>query len=446
MSATIATLIQTLGEAIQQELSSAEVRAKAAEADAESFRQLRTALAGYLLPQPVASVPANDEGRVEAVAHPRTSVSDDHLLSVMDEEWMTAGQIQTAISGKGLKIAEGTVYNRMRKLAMARPDTIEATKKPERWRLRGGHEKPEKQEKSVRRSCKVESIATTVFHPPAVQHSNDNPAKVYAPTLWHGDCLDLMPQIPDESVDLILADLPYGVSRHHIDVRIDMERLWAEYRRLIKPTGNIVLFAQQPFTTTLINAAPDLFAYSLVWSKSHTTGFPHAASKPLRQHEDILVFTRGTNISAKRSSRRSTYNPQNVVEVPRTGKPKRALRYLNSDISGRHEGDEYLALTNCPRSILHFPKRRSSGREIVHPYAKPLDLLQYLIRTYSNEGETVLDNAMGGGSTLIAAMNTGRYSIGVEKDQKWFKAAASRCLTQITEIRKRSSNKHKSCA
>lgn len=236
-----------------------------------------------------------------------------------------------------------------------------------------------------------------------------------------------MKTLPDNSVDLILADLPYGTTGLDIDRPIPLSELWVEYRRILrKPHGNIVLFGSQPFTSKLVNSADDIFRHALVWEKNKATGFQHASAKPMKRHEDILVFSFGVNISERRTARRATYNPQGVVEVTKKAQGVSNVAFLAKAIRGHEKGTEFEGLTNCPDTILRFPKDKRLKGEVVHPFAKPLALLEYLIRTYSNEGEVVLDNTMGSGSTGVAALNTGRRFIGIEKDQKWFEVARGR--------------------
>jgi DNA modification methylase len=250
-------------------------------------------------------------------------------------------------------------------------------------------------------------------------------------TIYQGDCLEVMKTLPDDSVDLILADLPYGTTGLNIDRPLPLDELWAEYRRIIKkPHGNIVLFGSQPFTSKLVNSAEDIFRHSLVWEKNKPTGFQHASAKPLKRHEDILVFSCGVNISEKRTKRRATYNPQGVIQVTKKAQGVSKVTYLSKAVRGHTAGADYVGLTNCPDDIIRIGKdKRVKGKE-THPFAKPVALLEYLIRTYSNAGEVVLDNTMGSGSTGVAALNTGRQFIGIEMNAKWFDVARQRIETE----------------
>lgn len=245
-----------------------------------------------------------------------------------------------------------------------------------------------------------------------------------ATELHHGDCLKLMPSIPDGSVDMILADLPYGVTQNKWDVPIPMQPLWDQYRRIVKPNGAIVLTATQPFASALITAAADLFRYDLVWEKSRITGFLNSNRMPLRAHELVLVFYKNL----------PTYNPQRIKLNSPSFKSKGSANRLTTSYgdfdptvsTGSPDG------TGFPRSIFNvryepdFFDSSVGGSRMTHPTQKPASLMEYLIRTYTNEGETVLDNCMGSGTTGVAAVRCGRRFIGIEMDARYFEAAKSR--------------------
>ncbi len=236
--------------------------------------------------------------------------------------------------------------------------------------------------------------------------------------------------LPDASIDLALLDLPYGITRTSFDPVIDVEAHMNELRRIITDRGAIVCFATQPFTTRLINAGLDIFKQSLVWEKPQGTGFAQARQRHLKCHEDILVFSKGTVIGGERSKRKMTFNPQGAVEVERVLR-KRNTKYMN-DVRSTAIGRRYMALTNCPRSVLRFSKD-SKG----HSFAKPIALLEYLVRTFSNDNNVVLDHTMGSGSTGVAAYRTGRRFIGAENgflkdDTSIFKIAECRINAELT--------------
>ncbi len=231
--------------------------------------------------------------------------------------------------------------------------------------------------------------------------------------LRKGDCLELMRNIPDKSIDAIICDLPYGTTACKWDTIIPFEPLWEQYKRVIKNNGAIVLFASQPFTSALIMSNPKMFKYSLVWDKVAATNPMLAKKQPMRSHEDITLFY----------DKQPTYIPQMTdgVKWNRAGKKKH-----NTDTLGRSVlfmGDDK-SETRYPKSILTFSNADKTKNS--HPTQKPVALLEYLIMTYTNEGETVLDNTMGSGTTGVACVNTNRNFIGMELDDKYFEIAEAR--------------------
>lgn len=231
-----------------------------------------------------------------------------------------------------------------------------------------------------------------------------------------------MQKLPDHSIDLILADLPYAKTHNHWDSLIPFDSLWEQYNRIIKDRGAIILFGQTDFSAQLIMSNPKMFRYTLVWDKVRTTGFLNARRMPLRKHEDILVFYK----------KLPTYNPQMVEGgEPSHSRGKKWAGKGNAQDDGRiygkyqHDYDAPSSHTNLkyPTSILKFSNKVQGN---VHPTQKPVDLLEYLIKTYSNEGDIVLDNTMGSGSTGVAALNTGRRFIGMEIEDKYFEIAKQR--------------------
>jgi DNA modification methylase len=244
--------------------------------------------------------------------------------------------------------------------------------------------------------------------------------------LMNGDCLQLMDTVPDKSVDMILADLPYGTTANKWDSPIDAAKLWEHYKRIIKPDGVIVLFAAQPFTTHLISSNLDMWRYNWVWQKESGSNFLNSHYEPLKITEDICVFSFASVGSL--SKNKIKYNPQGLVEVniQKKNKPNSKFRenfgygggnnLLNSD---KEFTQKY---TNYPTNILRFDRDKDG----FHPTQKPVELLEYLIRTYSNEGEVVMDNTMGSGSTGVAAVNLGRDFIGIEMNTDYFNIAKQR--------------------
>lgn len=223
--------------------------------------------------------------------------------------------------------------------------------------------------------------------------------------LMQGDCLELMNEIPDQSVDMILCDLPYGTTQNKWDSVIPFEPLWVQYKRICK--GAIVLTATQPFTSALVLSNSRDFRYEMVWEKSSVTGHLNAHRRPMRTHEDVLVF----------SDFAPPYYPQDLKPYGKTAK-----RGNNGTNFGKSKTENHQEFTNYPRSII----RIANDSKPVHPTQKPVALMEYLIRTYTNEGETVMDNCMGSGTTGVACMNTGRKFIGMEQDAKYFEIAQKR--------------------
>ena len=229
--------------------------------------------------------------------------------------------------------------------------------------------------------------------------------------LYQGDCLEIMPTLQAGSVDLVLCDLPYGTTQNKWDVVIPFEPLWAVYSRACK--GAIVLTAAQPFTSALVMSNVANFRYAWVWDKANASGFLNAKRQPLRQTEDVCVFYRA----------QPTYNP--VMET--RGKPRIKGGYNKpggSENYGEFHNTQKLSNEYYPTNLLHVSNAQRKGR--THPTQKPVALMEYLIRTYTNPGDTVLDNCMGSGTTGVACVQTGRKFIGIEKDEKYFEIAKQR--------------------
>lgn len=230
--------------------------------------------------------------------------------------------------------------------------------------------------------------------------------------LMKGDCLERMKEIPDGSVSMILTDPPYGTTACKWDSVIDLDLMWDQLKRIIKPNGAIVMTAAQPFTTTLIASNMKMFKYCWVWEKNRPTGSQHARNRPMSKHEDITVFSLAPmgHISQLKD-RRMAYNPQGVVSTGRK-KTVKGKGFHGNHIGARPNqvGNEYDVFTGFPDTILKFSKDESH----VHPTQKPVELMEYMIKTYTNEGETVLDFTFGSGATIKAARNLNRKVIGIE--------------------------------
>lgn len=217
-----------------------------------------------------------------------------------------------------------------------------------------------------------------------------------------GDCLELMRDIPDKSVDMILCDLPYGTTACKWDTIIPFEPLWEQYRRIIKDNGAIVLTASQPFTSALVMSNPKMFKCEWIWQKTRFSNQMQAKILPLKIHESVLVFSRG----------KTNYYPQGLVKF---GKLTKQGKKVTDNIGGGERKTEYFQeFTNYPKSIQEF--KNETG---MHPTQKPVALFEYLIKTYTNEGDIILDNCAGSGTTAIARMNTGRNYILMEKEEKY---------------------------
>jgi DNA modification methylase len=230
-----------------------------------------------------------------------------------------------------------------------------------------------------------------------------------------GGCLEKMKDIPDGSVDMVLCDLPYGTTACKWDTVISLESLWEQYNRVIKNKGAIVLTAAQPFTTALIASNYKMFHHSWVWDKKFAANFPQAKRQPLRIHEDIVVF--GTTPS---------YYPQMTKrDVPiKKGANKGAVIFGGVSGLGRDDYKGKVYNEKYPETVLRFSSR--DEQRGLHPTQKPVSLMEYLIKTYTKQGETVLDNTMGSGTTGVACVNTGRNFIGIELDEGYFKIAEKR--------------------
>ena len=238
--------------------------------------------------------------------------------------------------------------------------------------------------------------------------------------LKQGDCLELMKQIPDHSIQLVCSDPPFGTTSIAWDNVIDFGKMWQQYERILAPKGIIVLFGSQPFSAQLICSKLDWFRYELVWNKNKCGSPGLAKKRPMKVHENILVFYKDAG---------GTYNPQMEKGDPYARKSKNPEGYVgrkNDHGYGMKPRTEFENKgTRYPKSIVNI-SRDFSAQQQVHPTQKPVPLMEWLINTYSNEGDTVLDNCMGSGSTGVACVNTDRSFIGMEYDTEYFKIAKDR--------------------
>ncbi len=237
--------------------------------------------------------------------------------------------------------------------------------------------------------------------------------------LLHGDCLELMKDIPDKSIDCIICDLPYQVTACKWDVMLPFDKLWEQYERIIKDNGNIILFGSEPFSSYLRLSNIKMFKYDLIWEKNKSTGFLNVKKQPLNNYEVISVFY----------NKKPTYNPQmsQADKIYKRGYVKRDkdLNLQQSDCYG--EQKSFYQIDNglrYPKRIIYFNNNFTNKQ--LHPTQKPVELLEYLIKTYTNENEIILDNCMGSGTTGVACINTNRQFIGMELDNKYFEIAKQR--------------------
>ena len=237
-----------------------------------------------------------------------------------------------------------------------------------------------------------------------------------------GDCLEVMKTIESGSVDAIICDIPYGTTDCKWDSVIPFDLLWEQYNRIIKDNGAVVLFGSQPFTSVLVNSNIKMFKYEWIWEKDGGSNFATVKYMPMKEHENILVFGKG----------KIKYNEQRQERIgSRKGKKTTTTDSGRKDsVYGTQKGGKTFDVPKlrCPRSIQRFNRERGQ-----HPTQKPLDLLEYLVKTYSNENDTILDNTIGSGTTMLACKNLNRNGIGIEKDETYFKIAEDRVNKIDTE-------------
>jgi len=237
--------------------------------------------------------------------------------------------------------------------------------------------------------------------------------------IYNMDCLEGMKYIDDKSIDMILCDLPYGTTKCKWDIVIPFEPLWEQYERIIKDNGAIVLFGSQPFTSALVMSNLKLFRYEWIWQKTLATNFMLVKKQPAKKHENILVFYK----------KQPTYNPQMEIGKPYKDKPRKRTVGIHGNAETikkaiNNEGTRY------PSSVQLFSNGNNRN---VHPTQKPVELCEYLIKTYTNENELVLDNCIGSGTTAIACINTNRNFIGFELDKEYYEIAKNRINKHIID-------------
>lgn len=235
--------------------------------------------------------------------------------------------------------------------------------------------------------------------------------------IYNGNCLEIMKMLPDKNIDMILCDLPYGITNCEWDKELDIIKLWKEYERIIKDNSAIILTASQPFSSKLVISNLKMFKYEWIWEKSKASGYLNSKRMPLIASEHILVFYKTPPI----------YNPQKSCGVPYN--KGTAIRPTNVYGKQTKAVEVKSAGERLPRNIIYFRTAESEGG--LHPTQKPIALFEYLIKTYTNEGMLVLDNCIGSGTTGVAAKNTNRDFIGIELNEKYAKIAANRCNVEL---------------
>lgn len=249
--------------------------------------------------------------------------------------------------------------------------------------------------------------------------------------LYHGDCLEVMKEIPDGSVDSIIADPPYGTTACKWDSAIDLNLMWYQLKRIIKQNGAIVLFGQEPFSSFLRCSNVEQFKYDFYWRKTRPSGFTNAKLKPLKDIEVITVFSSGA--TANGSASNMPYYPQGILEVNEEWSRPTIYYGVDGNINPTRKNSKLNRVqthTGYPRQVLDYANPNNNS---LHPTQKPVDLMEYLIKTYTQENESVLDFTMGSGTTGVACINTNRKFIGIEQDQKYFDIASKRIVDRQQE-------------
>jgi len=246
-------------------------------------------------------------------------------------------------------------------------------------------------------------------------------------TLIHGDCMDYMKDLPDNSIDMVFADLPYNMTANKWDSIIDMDKLFNEYERIVKKSGALVFTASQPFTSILVMQKPKWFKAEWIWVKNAGSNFGSVKHVPMKEHESILIFSNGGG--------KTTYNP--IMQERAKSGAKRVKTTVNYNTKTNNYGESLHGKESSERPDLRYPSsvqhwNRERG---IHPTQKPVGLVKYFVRTYTHEGEVVLDNVMGSGTTAIACQSTRRCFIGIEIDKDYYDAAVKRFKNHVTQLR-----------
>lgn len=245
--------------------------------------------------------------------------------------------------------------------------------------------------------------------------------------IYNEDCLEGMKRIPDASIDMILCDLPYGTTGNNWDKMIPADKLWEQYNRIAKPDAAIVLFSSGRFTQKLIMSNEPMFRYKWIWVKNKKTNFINAKNRPLAAYEEICIFSKG--VTATHCKNRMKYFPQGLK--PYNKVQRASATKFDTLIGARpsHKSEVFQAWTNYPCDVLFF----KSPSKYSHPSEKPIELIEYLVKTYTNEGELILDNCMGSGTTAVACINTNRHFLGFELEKEYFELACKRIANAKAE-------------
>lgn len=248
--------------------------------------------------------------------------------------------------------------------------------------------------------------------------------------IYNMDCLEGMKNINDKSIDLILCDLPYGTTASKWDKVISFTKLWSEYMRIIKDEGVIALTANASFTNKLINSNEKYYKYKWIWIKNTKTNFVNAKNRPLTQYEEILIFSKGN--TANGSKIKMNYYPQGIIRVDKVMKAGKNRFGTVAGVRPSHKSEFIREYTNYPSDVLYFNKDKTN----LHPNQKPLELFEYLVKTYTKENNIVLDNCIGSGTTAVACINTDRNYIGFEIEKKYYDIAEKRIRESLEEKEK----------
>jgi DNA modification methylase len=338
--------------------------------------------------------------------------ADGLIVAALNVAYQSARSIHEAIGGGNAPIGRAAVYQRLQTLTKTHPHIVEQHPTKNEWKAKSGNNAPTDTDivlptlpkALVGKPGKVK--ATVAANDVAIAPPND--AK--APLLIKGDGLAMMRGMADKSVDLVLADLPYGSTGNAFDPVIDVDAWISEMMRIVTDRGAVVNFASLAFSHAVMSAGLPFFKDRLIWEKPKATG--HQLLRHMQAHEDIIVLSKGTVVA--RSKRQMIFNPQGVIEKIATGR-KEPMSHLNAKARKGWAGTKYISQTNRPRTVLRYAKDKANG---LHCFAKPVALLEYLIHTYTNDGAIIVDPTMGSRSAGIAALNTGRRFIGAENGYK----------------------------